>query len=130
MTARFGITIPFPGVRLADHAPWFQEFEQLGYTDVWTSESNGADAFTPLALASVSAPTLRLGTAIVPVFTRGPALLAQSAASMAASPGLGLRAGCWRDVSRRGRRNGAHPATPRCNVATIISIFALKRPMG
>ena len=45
----------------------------------------GTDGLTPLALASVWAPSMRLGTAILPVFTRGPALLAQSAASMAAA---------------------------------------------
>jgi probable F420-dependent oxidoreductase len=70
------------------------ELSDLGYTDVWSAETDGVDAFTPLALASVWAPTLRLGTAIVPVFTRGPALIAQSAAAMAqAAPGrfiLGL----------------------------------------
>jgi probable F420-dependent oxidoreductase len=55
----------------------------LGYTDAWSSEVNGADAFTPLALAADWAPTLRLGTAIVPVYTRGPALLAMSAATLA-----------------------------------------------
>ena len=48
----------------------------------------------PLALASTWEPTLRLGTAIVPVYTRGPALIAMSAATMAAAaPGrfvLGL----------------------------------------
>jgi probable F420-dependent oxidoreductase len=52
---------------------------------VWSSESGGADAFTPLALASAWAPTLRLGTAIVPVYTRGPATLAQCAATLAAA---------------------------------------------
>src|SRR5918997_1919437 len=48
------------------------ELPDLGYTDVWSSEVDGADAFTPLVLASVWAPALRLGTAIAPVFTRGP----------------------------------------------------------
>jgi probable F420-dependent oxidoreductase len=82
---RYGITIPFDGIRLADQRDLVAELADLGYTDVWSSESNGADAFTPLALASVWAPTLRLGTGIVPVFTRGPATLAQSAASLAAA---------------------------------------------
>lgn len=60
----------------------------LGYTDVWSAEAAGADAFTPLSLAAAWAPELRLGTAIVPAYTRGPALLAQSAASLAdAAPG-------------------------------------------
>src|SRR5277367_1741115 len=43
------------------------------------------DGFTPLALASVWAPRLRLGTAIIPVYTRGPATLAMCAATMAAA---------------------------------------------
>lgn len=85
---RFGLTIPFDGVPLHAHREWFAELADLGYTDVWSAEINGADAFTPLALAAAWAPSLRLGTAIVPAFTRGPALIAQSAASLAqAAPG-------------------------------------------
>lgn len=80
---RWGITIPLAGVPLAEHREWFVELEALGFTDVWSAEVNGHDAFTPLVLASVWAPTLRLGQAIVPVYTRGPALLAQSIASLA-----------------------------------------------
>jgi probable F420-dependent oxidoreductase len=88
MSQRYGMTIPFDGVPLHAQRDWIVELEDLGYTDVWSAESTGADAFTPLALASVWAPSLRLGTAIVPAFTRGPALMAQSVASLAdAAPG-------------------------------------------
>lgn len=82
------MTIPFDGVPLADHRTWLEEMVDLGYTDAWSAEADGTDAFTPLALAAAWAPSLRLGTAIVPSFTRGPALVAQSAAAMAeAAPG-------------------------------------------
>jgi probable F420-dependent oxidoreductase len=85
---RYGMTIPFDGVPLHAQRDWIVELADLGYTDVWSSEANGADGFTPLALASVWAPSLRLGTAIVPAFTRGPGLLAQSVGSLAqAAPG-------------------------------------------
>jgi probable F420-dependent oxidoreductase len=85
---RYGMTIPFDGVPLHAQRDWIVELEDLGYTDVWSSEANGADAFTPLTLASVWAPSLRLGSAIVPAYTRGPACLAQSVASLAdAAPG-------------------------------------------
>jgi probable F420-dependent oxidoreductase len=88
MSDRYGMTIPFDGVPLHAQRDWIVELEDLGYTDVWSSEANGADAFTPLTLASVWAPSLRLGTAIVPAFTRGPACMAQSVASLAdAAPG-------------------------------------------
>jgi probable F420-dependent oxidoreductase len=64
------------------------ELPDLGYTDGWSAESGGTDAFTPLALASAWAPRLRLGTAIVPAYTRGAPTIAQSAAAMAdAAPG-------------------------------------------
>src|SRR5207245_2299733 len=50
--------------------------------------ADGADAFTPLTLAAAWTPQARLGTAIVPVYTRGPSVLAQSAAALAeAAPG-------------------------------------------
>jgi probable F420-dependent oxidoreductase len=88
MQQRHGITVPFEGVPLHEHREWFEEAEALGYTDLWSAESGGADAFTPLALAAAWAPTLRLGTAIVPAFTRGAATLAATVASMVqAAPG-------------------------------------------
>jgi len=82
------MTIPFDDLPLGEQRDRIKELEDLGYTDVWSSEANGADAFTPLVLASQWAPSLRLGTAIVPAYTRGPACLAQSTASLASvAPG-------------------------------------------
>jgi probable F420-dependent oxidoreductase len=84
----YGMTIPFDGVPLSEHRQWFEELVDLGYTDAWSAEADSTDGFTPLALAAAWAPTLRLGTAIIPAFTRGPAVLAQSAAALAeAAPG-------------------------------------------
>ncbi len=84
---RYGMTVPFDGP-LHTQRDRFTELVDLGYTDVWSAEADGHDGFTPLALASVWAPELRLGTAIIPAFTRGPACLAQSVGSLAqAAPG-------------------------------------------
>jgi probable F420-dependent oxidoreductase len=55
----------------------------LGYTDAWSAEMNSSDAFTPLALAAMWSSRLRLGTAIAGIYTRGPALLAMNAATLA-----------------------------------------------
>jgi probable F420-dependent oxidoreductase len=86
--AQLGMTIPLAGIPLSEHRDWFRELVDLGYTDLWSVEAGGTDAFTPLALAAAWAPEARLGTAIVPAFTRGPATLAMSAASLAeAAPG-------------------------------------------
>ncbi|MEV5824272.1 LLM class F420-dependent oxidoreductase [Spirillospora sp. NPDC052242] len=80
--SRWGLTIPLSGP-LAEQREIIASLPGLGYTDAWSAETNGTDAFTPLALASQWAPDLRLGPAIVPVYTRGPALLAQQAATLA-----------------------------------------------
>jgi len=81
------MTVPLPGP-LHTHAAKLAELADMGYTDIWSAESDGADAFTPLALAAAWEPRLRLGTAIVPAYTRAPACLAQSVASLAdAAPG-------------------------------------------
>ena len=60
-TNRYGMTIPVAGARLHQHQELFRELVDLGYTDVWTAESDGADGLTPLALAAAWAPELRLG---------------------------------------------------------------------
>ncbi|MYI19397.1 MAG: LLM class F420-dependent oxidoreductase [Acidimicrobiia bacterium] len=82
-----GVSVPLGGPlgtqrdRIGDLVSW-------GYTDLWSAEASGVDGFTPLALAAAWEPDLRLGTAIIPVYTRGPATLAQSAAALAqAAPG-------------------------------------------
>ena len=84
---RPGMTVPLPGP-LHSHREKLAELADLGYTDIWSAEADGADAFTPLAMAAAWEPRLRLGTAIVPAYTRAPACFAQSVASMAdAAPG-------------------------------------------
>ena len=84
---RPGMTVPLPGP-LHSHRDKLGELADLGYTDIWSAEADGADAFTPLALAAAWEPRLRLGTAIVPAYTRSPACFAQSVASLAdAAPG-------------------------------------------
>ncbi len=77
------MTVPLGGVPLADHAAVFAALADAGFTDAWSSEVAGTDAFTPLTLAAAWEPRLRLGTAIAPVFTRGPGLLAMTAAALA-----------------------------------------------
>jgi probable F420-dependent oxidoreductase len=87
-TSRWGITLPLSGMPLPAQRELVAELPGLGYTDAWSSEVNGTDAFTPLTLAAGWAPELRLGTAIAGIYNRGPALLAMNAATVAAfAPG-------------------------------------------
>jgi len=57
--------------------------EELGYTDVWSLESDALDGFTPLAAVAAVTEHVRLGTAIIPAWTRPAGLLAMHAAAMA-----------------------------------------------
>src|ERR1022692_505792 len=82
-TARWGITLPLRGMPLPDQREIVSALPDLGYTDVWSAEMNGWDAFTPLVLVAHWSSRLRLGPAIAGIYTRGPALLAMNAATVA-----------------------------------------------
>ena len=58
MSYRYGITVPFD-TPLNQQRDLYREFADLGYTDLWSSEADGTDGFTPLILASLWAPELR-----------------------------------------------------------------------
>jgi probable F420-dependent oxidoreductase len=85
MGERWGLTLPLPGLTLAAHEDLVKRAEAVGYTDFWSGETNGPDGFTPLALSAAWTERARLGTGIVGVFQRGPALLAQEAAALASA---------------------------------------------
>jgi probable F420-dependent oxidoreductase len=85
--SRWGLTLPLTGLSLAEHAGHVRRAEAAGYTDLWSGETQGPDGFTPLALAAAWTERARLGTGVVGVFTRGPALLAQQAAALADASG-------------------------------------------
>jgi probable F420-dependent oxidoreductase len=80
---RWGLTLPLTGLPVAAQRDLVAGLPDLGYTDVWSAELNGVDAFTPLTLASQWAPQLRLGTAIVGIYGRAPVTLAVQAATLA-----------------------------------------------
>jgi probable F420-dependent oxidoreductase len=77
------LTLALPGLPLAEHEDIVKRAEAAGYTDLWTGETNGPDGFTPLALSAAWTERARLGTGVVGVFQRGPALLAQEASALA-----------------------------------------------
>ena len=77
------MTIPFTGVPLHELGPLVRRIDEAGYDSVWSAESTEFDGFTPLVVAAEHSTRLRLATGIVNVYTRGPALLAQTTAAVA-----------------------------------------------
>ncbi|MDH3213744.1 MAG: LLM class F420-dependent oxidoreductase [Myxococcales bacterium] len=59
-----------------------QEAERLGYDSVWTAESWGSDAFTPLAWIGANTSKIRLGTSVVQLSARTPAATAMAALTL------------------------------------------------
>jgi probable F420-dependent oxidoreductase len=110
---RWSLSVPYE-FGLARHIDLAREMESLGYTDAWSFEVDGSDCFTPLALLATTT-NLRLGTAIANVYTRGPATLAQSAASIAdLAPGrfiLGIGSGSQPIVESWNSMTFDRPAT-------------------
>jgi len=119
-TPRWGVTVPLAGIPLAGHERVFREAEELGYTDFWSAESD-VDGVVPIALAAAWTTRARLGTAILGVFNRGPALLAMTAAALGeAAPGrfcLGVGSGSNVNVERW---NGVRFARPLTRVAEVV----------
>jgi F420-dependent oxidoreductase-like protein len=63
------------------------EAERLGVDSAWTAETWGYDGATPLAYLAAKTSRLRLGTGILQVGTRTPALLAMTAMALASLSG-------------------------------------------
>lgn len=132
---RLGMTIPFADVPLHDLGPLVRRIEDAGYDSVWSAESTDFDGFTPLAIAAQHSDRMRLVTGIVNVFTRGPALLAQTAAALAdASNGrfvLGLGASSNVIVERWNEIPFRRPLTKvEETVAYLRAVLAGERGTG
>jgi F420-dependent oxidoreductase-like protein len=80
---KLGINVPY-----ADYLPremvvaYVQEADRLGYDTVWVAEAYGWDAFTICTQLACTTQRIKIGTGIVNVFSRSPALIAQTAGSL------------------------------------------------
>jgi len=66
-----------------------QRAEALGFHSVWTAEAYGADALTPLAAIAARTERIKLGTAVVQLAGRPPAMLGMQAMTIDAIAGGG-----------------------------------------
>jgi probable F420-dependent oxidoreductase len=79
---RLGVSTEISGLSLRQAVDLSCLAEQLGYDDVWSSESGGPDGISPLAAIAARTSRVRIGTAILPIASRPPALAAMTAASL------------------------------------------------
>src|ERR671919_1871267 len=81
--ARIGLTLPrsedLPRQEIVEVV---QHAEALGYDSVWVGESGGRDGFTWLTQLACHTSRIKLATGITPVYSRSPALIAQTVAAL------------------------------------------------
>jgi coenzyme F420-dependent oxidoreductase len=81
--ARIGLTLPrsedLPRKEIVEVV---QQAEALGYDSVWVGESWGRDVFTWLAQLACHTSRIKLASGIATVYSRSPALIAQTVASL------------------------------------------------
>ena len=66
----------------ADLVDLFKAADQLGYDAVWSAESWGSDAFSPLVLAAAHTENIKLGTGVVQLSARTPSATAMHAVTL------------------------------------------------
>jgi len=80
---KLGLNLPYEGsLAFPEAVELAQRAEALGYDSVWMPEAYGTDAISILGALAARTQRIQLGTGIVNVFSRTPALLAQTAATL------------------------------------------------
>ena len=79
---RLGITLGYSGGDMADKVALVQEAERLGYEMCWTSEAWGTDAISPAAWLLAQTSRIKVGTAIIQMQSRSPALAAMTSMTL------------------------------------------------
>jgi F420-dependent oxidoreductase-like protein len=79
---RLGLMIGYSGAKLELPLALIQEAERLGFYAVWSAEAYGSDSVTPLAWIGALTRRIRLGTAIMQMPARTPAMTAMTAMTL------------------------------------------------
>ncbi len=79
---RLGIMAGYSGAKIQIPIKMIQEADRLGYYAVWTAEAYGSDAVTPLTWIGALTKNIKLGTAIMQMPARTPAMTAMTAITL------------------------------------------------
>jgi F420-dependent oxidoreductase-like protein len=79
---RLGLIAGYSGAGMALPIDLILEAERLGFDSVWTAEAYGSDAVSPLAYIAAKTSKIRLGTAIMQMPARTPAMTAMTAMTL------------------------------------------------
>ncbi|SRR5579871_392304 len=79
---RLGLNFGYWGSSKVDQVALAQEAERLGYHSLWTAEAYGSDCITPLTWLAAKTSRIHVGTAIMQMPARTPAMTAMTAATL------------------------------------------------
>lgn len=132
---RLGLMVGYSGARITLPMGLILEADRLGYHAVWTSEAYGSDCVSPLAWIGALTQNIKLGTAIMQMPARSPAMTAMTAITLdqlsggRALLGLGL-SGPQVVEGWHGRPYGKPLAKTREYVAIVRQILAREAPLA
>lgn len=86
---KLGLMLGYSGAEMKLPVELVQRAEGLGFDSVWTAEAYGSDATSPLAYLAAVTKRIRLGTSIMQLAGRTPAMAAMQAATIDALAGGG-----------------------------------------
>jgi len=84
---RLGLVSGYSGAQMGMPMELIHEAERLGFDSVWTAEAYGSDAVTPAAWIAALTTKIRIGTAIMQMPARTPAMTAMTAMTLDALSG-------------------------------------------
>ncbi|MBI2204853.1 MAG: LLM class F420-dependent oxidoreductase [Candidatus Rokubacteria bacterium] len=90
---RLALHLSYSGAELRIDADRVREVERLGFDSIWTAEAYGSDAVTPAAWIAAITSRIHVGTAIMQIPARTPAMTAMTAMTIDALSGRRFRLG-------------------------------------
>jgi F420-dependent oxidoreductase-like protein len=90
---QLALTLNYSGAAMALDTAKILEAERLGYGSVWSAEAYGSDAVTPAAWIAARTERIHIGTAIMQIPARTPAMTAMTAMTLDALSGGRFRLG-------------------------------------
>jgi F420-dependent oxidoreductase-like protein len=79
---RLGLNLGYWGANPEDNVALAREADRLGFHSVWTAEAYGSDAVTTLTWLAAKTEKINVGTAIMQMTARAPAMAAMTAATL------------------------------------------------
>ena len=90
---QLALSLNYSGASMALDTAKVLEAERLGYASVWSAEAYGSDAVTPAAWIAARTERMHVGTAIMQIPARTPAMTAMTAMTLDALSGGRFRLG-------------------------------------